>query len=241
MEALWKRNDILYISEDFEKIELKNIPDIKRLSNIENEHVPFYTTKFDKNSSISYVITNKWILIDEQFLNNVNEIHIVNTLINLNTGYEIDEERVFYGNIIDWKIREHKVWSGKNNTQEAQNNNSTRNNSDTEETTKNINSEEEVTYFKEKLEDVFLDLKNDFSFLWWEIQKKYNSLLKRSFYEKNNIHTFLEKNEINSSIQFFLISKFDLEKSQTYKNKKQYVDFIKNASEQEKKSLLQFQ
>jgi hypothetical protein len=62
-----------------------------------------------------------------------------------------------------------------------------------------------------------------------EIKTKYDTLISDNFFEKNNINTYLDNGEINSTIKFFLTSKFDLEEAKKYKNKKEYLQFLELA------------
>lgn len=110
-EAIWEKENIKYVWEEFENLDIRNIPGVKRLKNVKSETLPFYTIEFDQNSKISYLITKSWILVDSKFLNNNYYITILNTLINLNISYENDSQKVFYWEIIDWAAS--KSW--KNN------------------------------------------------------------------------------------------------------------------------------
>ncbi|MCP4524176.1 MAG: hypothetical protein GY828_08210, partial [Candidatus Gracilibacteria bacterium] len=234
MQVLKDRENILFVSSDFETLEIKNIPGVQKLSNVENEDLPFYTIDFDSESSISYVITKKGILVDKKYLNTPETRNILNVLVNLNISYEIESERVFYGNIKDGKVIEAV---GRSNVLEKPNVLEK-----IEQYGTCINSTSQIDDFQLKLEDLVLQLGAEYDFLGGSLKNKVGNLKSNKIIEKYSLSDFLDKDgELNNTIIFYLLSDFNIEIAKSFKEKSKYIDLFENISQEDRKSILVFQ
>lgn len=240
MEALWSRKDIMYISPDFEVLELKNIPWVEKITDIENATLPFYTIDFDSESSISYIITKKWILVDKKYLREPETRSILNVLVNLNVDYEIDSERVYYGRIAHWKVVHTDI--GENS---MININPVRK-WDFKPIESNWNTWSlQKEAFIEIHSNLVLDLKERYSFPPGHFNQKEYSIHKEYCIHNldelddllNSIHDIWK---INSKITFYYLVFFEPEDAFKYKNTDRYIRIFESLSDTEQKSLMMF-
>jgi len=255
--VIWEKENIIYVSQDLENLNFKNIPWVKKLKNINNSTRPFYSTDFWKNSKYSYLINEKWILVDEKKLNKQELIQILNIAINLNVWYEISSKTVFYWEIIDWKwvLLENwkKIISEENKINSNSENNNLNNiadlnkNSDLENSNSNnknlennkITEQEKIQeILNEKILDKYLDLKDEYKKLSENIENKYKKLI-NSKLKENEI--FNKEWDFTINTLFFLLSEFSFEDLLEYTNKENYLEYLENVSNKEQNSILKFQ
>ena len=95
----------MYVNEDFIDCEVENIPGIKEMKNIQNKKIPFYEVAFDENAEYDYLVyqehdEKKFIIVNSKYTIDPNNYPIINNLINTNTSYEREENRIFYGRLV---------------------------------------------------------------------------------------------------------------------------------------------
>jgi len=103
----------VYVSPAFVDLNPEQIPGIQRLTNIEDEKCPFYTIPFDVEAEHDYLILDDAVIVNQSRLDSSENIMLLNTAINLNVSYEIEEERVFYGRILSTNCEPIKRALGK--------------------------------------------------------------------------------------------------------------------------------
>jgi hypothetical protein len=220
IEALWEREWIFYVSESIENLDIRKIPWAEKLKNVSWANRQFYTIDFRPWSKISYIITDRWILVDKKYLSSKNTLNVINTLVNLNTNYELESERVYYWTIENWEIFLESEESDL--------------------------KKEDLTYDNNKdLEyklDTFLSKLRDF-------ETEYKGFTKDDFdFDKfvweNNINDFLdEKWELTIEFKFYILTLFDFE--DVKKCDKwfllKYLNFIEDASDEVRFNILDFQ
>jgi hypothetical protein len=96
-DILPKSENIVFIDPVLLKFEAANVPGIKKLENIENKQVEFYEVAFSETAKYDYLILNWVVLVNSKYTKDQKSRDLLNTQINLNTDYEQDKDRVFYG------------------------------------------------------------------------------------------------------------------------------------------------
>ncbi len=109
VNCLGRKNGIVYVDEDFLDCEVEKIPGIKELENIQDKKIPFYEVKFDESSEYDYLIyqehdEKKFVIVNSAYTSNPDNYPIINNLINTNTWYELEQNKVFYGRLISHKL-----------------------------------------------------------------------------------------------------------------------------------------
>jgi len=113
VDAFGLRDDVFYIAPEFVDFVPENIPKVQEITeSIESpakyNHIKnyrFFEAPFDKNATHDYLVfewtvyINKHLLKGKLWKKQDDIIHALNTSINLNTSYELENEKVHYGRV----------------------------------------------------------------------------------------------------------------------------------------------
>lgn len=94
-------DDIIFVDPLFLNFDVKKIPWVQKLKNVRNAKVEFYQIEFSKEAEYDYLILKWIVLVNAKYTKNQDTIDLINTQVNLNTGYEQWDDIVFYGVIED--------------------------------------------------------------------------------------------------------------------------------------------
>lgn len=223
---LGKNKHIVFVWEQFLNLDINKIPWVEKIHNIKNEQIPFYAINFAEGAKHDYLITNNWILVNKKYLKSKESIKILNIAINLNTSYEIEKNKVFYGTIWSKDIWKKGIKTKKElkqvNYQELE---VKKRNAKKEEL---INTPEEISQFKEKVrkinEECLDEMKENKLFI-----HKINQLLSSQFCSKYKLKS-LSYNQIKFHLITFLDTWYYPLTQSNYINDpilfEQYFDFI---------------
>lgn len=107
-DILPQNEDIVFVDEAFLNFEIAKIPGIQKLKNVSKSTKTFYQIDFSENAPYDYLILPQGVIVNAKYTKNTKALDLINAQVNLNTGYEHEEDKVFYGIIEDGEVEKEK-------------------------------------------------------------------------------------------------------------------------------------